>query len=272
MPSYTQDGLSRSAYTQDGLSKELISTYILDDQSEDGLMPSARILAEKYGVSRLFLREVLAGLQRQGLVKAVPGRGVFVRKPHMLDTAKNVHITLRQSAATARDLIEARINLEEQTVRLAALKATDDDIAQLEIALKSFDEATELLPRAKSDIAFHALIAKATQNPVLQVLFGSITTLTFEIMLRSLADAKTFEQGAPLHSTILKAIKERNPDKAVHAMSRHLHIAEDTYDADFDLPLVTVADRVVKEVFGGSFSVHEILDSAMKDYSMDILR
>jgi len=260
------------SYTQDELARELTSKYILGDTSKDGLMPSARILAERYGVSRLFLREVLAGLQRQGLIKAVPGRGVFIRKPHMLDTAKNVHTTLRQSAATARDLIEARVNLEEETVRLAALRATDDDIAQLEQALVAFDNATELVARAESDIAFHSLIAKATQNPVLQVIFGSITTLTFEIMLRSLADVKTFEQGAPLHHTILKAIKAKDPEKAVNAMSKHLHIAEDTYATDLDIPLSDVADRIIKQTFGNSRTIHEVLDSAFKDYSMDILR
>lgn len=235
-------------------------------------MPSARVLSEKYGVSRLFLREVLAGLQRQGLVKAVPGRGVFVRKPHMLDTARNVHTTLRQSAASARHAIEARVNIEEQTVRLAALRATDEDIAQLEVALKSFDDATELLARAKSDIAFHSLIAKATQNPVLQVVFGSITTLTFEIMLRSLADANTRTQGAPLHHSILIAIKAKDPDKAVAAMSKHLHIAENTYGADFDIPLSDVANRIIKQSFGSSITIHEILESALENYSMDILR
>jgi len=58
---------------------ELTRRYIVGDESVDSLMPSARILAEEYGVSRLFLREVLAGLQRQGLIETVPGRGVYVR-------------------------------------------------------------------------------------------------------------------------------------------------------------------------------------------------
>jgi GntR family transcriptional repressor for pyruvate dehydrogenase complex len=258
--------------TQDELARELTTKYVLDDQSSNGLMPSSRILAEEYGVSRLFLREVLAGMQRQGLIKSVPGKGVFIRKPHMLDTAKNVHTTLRQSAATARDLIEARVNLEEQTVYLAAMRATDDDIAQMEMALSAFDNATELLPRAESDIAFHSLIAKATQNPVLQIVFGSITTLTFEIMLRSLADSEVFAQGAPLHHKILSAIKDKDPDKAVAAMSKHLHIAEDTFDTDYDVALSVLADRVIQQTFGGSLTIHEILDSAFKNYSLDILR
>jgi GntR family transcriptional repressor for pyruvate dehydrogenase complex len=258
--------------SQDELARELTNKYIRGNQSQNGLMPSARILAEKYDISRLFLRGVSAGLQRQGLIKAVPGRGIFVRVPHMLDTAEKVHTTLRQSAATARDLIEARVNLEEHAVRLAALRATDDDVAQLEVALKAFDDATELVSRAESDIAFHSLIAKATQNSALQVIFGSITTLAFEIMLRSLADAKTMAQGAPLHHTILKAIKKKNPKKAVNAMSKHLHIAENTYDADLDIPLSDVADRVVKQALGSFRTIHEVLDSALRNYSMNILR
>jgi GntR family transcriptional repressor for pyruvate dehydrogenase complex len=258
--------------SQDELSRDLTRRYIVGDESVNSLMPSARILAEEYGVSRLFLREVLAGLQRQGLIETVPGRGVFVRKPHMLDAARNVHTTLRQSAATGHNLIEARANLEQETARLAALRATDIDIQQLEIALLAFDNATELLARAEADIAFHGLLAKATQNPVLQVMFGSITTLTFEIMLRSLADPETVAKGAPLHHTILNAVKNREPEVAMNAMSQHLHIAEDTFGPDLEIPLSEVAARIVSDVLGDSRTIHEVLDQALKKYSMDILR
>jgi hypothetical protein len=77
--------------TQDELARELTTKYVLDDQSADGLMPSARILAAKYGVSRLFLREVLAGMQRQGLIKAVPGKGVFIRIYQLVYSGFNYH-------------------------------------------------------------------------------------------------------------------------------------------------------------------------------------
>ena len=55
-------------------------------------------------------------------------------------------------------------------------------------------------------------------------------------------------------------------------MSKHLHIAEDTYDADYDTALSVLADRVIKQTFGDSRSIHEVLESALKNYSMDILR
>lgn len=258
--------------SQDELAVILIDRFINGDEAENGLMPSARILAEEYGVSRAFLREVLAGLQQQGLIDSVPGRGVFVRKPDMMDAARSVHQTLRRSAATPIDLIEARANLEQETSRLAALRATDMDIAELETALNAFDAATDLLARAKADIAFHALLARASQNPVLQVMFGSITTLTFEIMLRSLADPAVVAAGAPMHHEILRAIKVRNPKRAMQAMSKHLHLAEDTFGDDVQQPLAEIAERVLREVLGPSVTVDSVLDAALQDYSTDIVR
>lgn len=256
--------------SQDGLAQILAERFIFGGEAIDGLMPSARILAAEYGVSRLFLREVLAGLQRQGLIETIPGKGVYVRKPNMLNAARNVHATVRQSQATARDLIEARAHLEEQCASLAAQRATDEDIEQMEVALKAFDNATSLIPRAQADIAFHSLIAKSTRNPVLQIMFGSITTLTFDTMLRSLSDPEIFEVGAPMHYEILRAIKHKDPKKAALMMSKHIHLAEDSYKTDLDRTLRDIAERIVKEVLHSSQSVDDILDLALKSYSVEI--
>jgi GntR family transcriptional repressor for pyruvate dehydrogenase complex len=250
----------RVGITQDALAQSLTERFIFGEEALDGLMPSTRILAEEYGVSRLFLREVLAGLQRQGLIETFPGKGIYVRKPSMLNAARNVHTTIRQSTATARDLIEARGNLEEQCAALAAERATTEDIAQMEFALKALDDAN----------AFHSLLAKSTHNPVLQIMFGSITTLAFDTMLRSLSDPEIYKEGAPLHYTILKAVKNRDGLAARKAMSKHIHLAEDSYKNDLDRELREIAERIVKDVLQSSLSIEEILSSALKDYSVDL--
>lgn len=262
---------SVSSYSQDEIASELMNRYILGDMAVNGMMPSARLLSEEFGVSRLFIREVLAGLQRQGLIESVPGKGVYVLKPHILSVAKNFHTTARQSTATARDLIEARANLEEQCARLAAERATVKEIELMEIALESFEQASGLVPKAQADIAFHALIARATQNPVLQIMFGSITTLAFETMLRSLSDPVIYAKGAPLHNKILKAIKARDPEKAYEAMAKHLHLAESAYKTDLERKLSDIADRIVKEVLHSDLTIEDILDSALKDYQIEFL-
>ena len=229
--------------------------FVLGAEANNGMLPSTRLLAEEYGVSRLFLREVLAGLQRQGLIETFPGKGIYVKKPDMLNAARNVHTAVRQSSATARDLIEARSHLEEQCASLA---------------LKAFDDAPSLIPRAQADIAFHSLIAKSTHNPVLLVMFGSITKLAFDTMLRSLSDPKIYEVGAPLHRVILKAIKKREPKAALSAMSKHIHLAEKSYKSDLDRQLSEIAERIVKDVLHTTLSVDQILDAALQSYSLGI--
>ena len=261
----------RISLTQDELSRNLIDRFVLGTEAKEGLMPSARILAEEFGVSRLFLREVLAGLQRQGLIESVPGKGVYVKKPDMLNAARNVHLAVLQSSATARNLIEARTNLEEQCASLAAARATKEDIAEMEYALEVFDNASSLIQKAQADIAFHSLIARSTHNPVLQIMFGSITSLAFETMLRSLSDPEIFNLGAPLHHAMLKAIKKQDPQAALKAMSKHLHIAEDSYQADLDNKLSDVANRIVKEVLHSTMSIEQVLDSALRDFKIEIV-
>lgn len=256
--------------SQDALAQNLTERFIFGDEAKDGLMPSTRILSEQYGVSRLFLREVLAGLQRQGLIRTVPGKGIYVRKPNVLNAARNVHATIRQSTATARDLIEARGNLEEQCAALAAERATESDIEQMELALRAFDDANHVIPRAQADIAFHSLVAKGTHNPVLQIMFGSITTLAFDTMLRSLTDPEIMRTGAPLHHTILKSIKKRDPKGAKAAMSKHIHLAEKSYQSDLDKELREIAERIVREVLHSTQSVDEILAASLQDYSVDL--
>ena len=196
---------------------------------------------------------------------------MYVKKPDMLNAARNVHVAVLQSSATARHLIEARSHLEEQCASYAAQRATDADIEQMEVALAAFDNATSLIPKAQADIAFHSLLARSTQNPVLQIMFGSITSLAFETMLRSLSDPVIFKLGAPLHHTILKAVKKKDAVAAQKAMSKHLHIAEDSYKSDLDRKLSDIADRIVREILQSTMTVEEVLDSALRSFKIEIV-
>ena len=113
----------------------------------------------------------------------------------MTDAARGMRVAYGQLSVTPRMLMEARLTLELQTVTLAAERATTEYISSLASTLDAFDSATDLVPRARSDIAFHALLAKASRNPVLEMMFGAISSITFELMLRSLGDPETSGAG-----------------------------------------------------------------------------
>src|SRR5829696_2247481 len=104
-------------------------------------LPPERALAEEFGLSRPIVREVLSGLQEQALVDIQPARGTFVRAPSAADGARSLESQLRRRNATAREVMDARLMLEAQAARLAALHATDAEVAALERCVADMEAA-----------------------------------------------------------------------------------------------------------------------------------
>ncbi|GLW98967.1 transcriptional regulator [Microtetraspora sp. NBRC 16547] len=211
-------------------------------------LESERVLSQRFGVSRPMVREVLRGLEQQGVIEVVPGRGSFVRDVRITDAVRPLDALYRQRKPTSRDVINARVMLERETAALAARHATAEDLRAIEEALRRFDEARDLVSRARADVAFHAAVAAASRNPVIEAMFGSITTLTFELMLRSLGDPSVSREGVPYHQEILNAIAARDPDAASAAMTGHLDVALRTYGDDLDQSLDLVAQRKIEQL------------------------
>lgn len=222
-------------------------------------LPSERQLAIDFGVSRPVIREALRGLVERGLIEIAPGRGAFVRAARMSDAARPLDALLRRGNATAGDLVEARLMLEREAAGLAAERAERAEREAMGRILARFDGAGDLIERARCDVAFHALIARASHNPVIETMFSSIAALTFELVLRSLGDANVSREGLPYHDKILRAIGDRDPAAAREAIEEHLLIARRLYGDDLERRLDLVARRELERVFGRSVSLEAIV-------------
>ncbi|MEH1129646.1 FadR/GntR family transcriptional regulator [Micromonospora sp. CPCC 206061] len=206
-------------------------------------LPSERILAETYSVSRPIVREVLRSLQERRLVDVIAGRGTFARAARTTDGARSLDAFFRRRQVTPRELTDARIMVESVTAAAAARLATDEEIASLLATLERFDKATNVVDKARADIAFHAAIARMARNPVIEAMFASVSGLAFELMLRSLSDPHVAREGVPFHDDIFTAIKEHDPEGARQAMLGHLSVARRTYGADYDKSLDDIVHR-----------------------------
>lgn len=200
-------------------------------------LPSERRLAGRYRVSRPVVRETLRTLGERGLIEVVPGRGTFVRRARVTDVARSLGTLVRRRQATPRNLAEARKMVECEAAFLAATRAEPEDLAAMEMALSLFKESTDVLEKVRQDVAFHASIARATRNPVIEILFASISDLAAELMLRSLSDPDVSRAGLPFHEEIFAAIRDGEPERARAAMAGHLMVAEKTYGEDYDRKL-----------------------------------
>ncbi|MEU8488906.1 FadR/GntR family transcriptional regulator [Streptomyces sp. NPDC048641] len=203
-------------------------------------LPSERELAAQFGSSRNVVREVLRRLEAQHLIEVAPGRGSFVREQSS-GQARGYDALYRAGRPTVRQLIEARLPLEVEMVRLATQHATDEDLTTMRHACDALESATDVVVKAQADMDFHDAVAVASKNPVLRIMLSSISGMMFEMMLRSNSDPSIGEEGVPHHPEIFEAIEARDVELAGARMREHLMLGLRTYGPDLDVQVDTMA-------------------------------
>jgi GntR family transcriptional repressor for pyruvate dehydrogenase complex len=226
-----------------------------------GKLPPERELAARFGVSRPIVREALRGLAARGLIEIAPGRGAFARPVQAGDAARPLDTLYRRQNTTPREVVEARMMLEREAAVLAARRATPEELAAMQGVLARFDAAVGLIEKARWDVTFHALLAKMAHNQVIETMFHSIVSLTFELMLRSLGDPTVSRAGVPYHAQILAALRDGDAARARQAVEDHLLVAGRLYGSDLDQNLDLMARRELERFVGPSVSLESILDT-----------
>ena len=95
----------------------------------------------------------------------------------------SVEMATRRRQVTARQLARARQMLESEGAGVVAENRTDPELRQMQNLLERFDDANDIAQEISFDLAFHETIVIASRNVVLQLMFGSIRSLTQGLML-----------------------------------------------------------------------------------------
>ncbi|MFE5960753.1 FadR/GntR family transcriptional regulator [Streptomyces rubiginosohelvolus] len=249
VPSSSPSGSARRGLLTERIARELEHDIRSGEIAVGTKLPSERELATQFGASRNVVREVLRRLEAQHLIEVAPGRGSFVREQSS-GQARGYDALYRAGRPTVRQLIEARIPLEVEMVRLATERATDEDIAAMRAARDGLESATDVVVKAQADMEFHDAIAVASKNPVLRIMLSSIGGMMFEMMLRSNSDPSIGEPGVPHHPEIFEAIEARDVDLACARMREHLMLGLRTYGADLDVQVDTMARNHIETLLG----------------------
>lgn len=189
-------------------------------------LPSERMLAEKFNVSRSNLREALQTLEFYGLVKSIPQSGTFVADIGITALNGMIDDILGLPEPSFKDLVEARIFLELKGVKLAALRRSPEDLIHMENALAQYSEKVIRGEDAvQEDLLFHLAIAKASANPTLNTFMLKITPeIINNFEKHHVCDKDTAFKGIQEHKEILEAIKAQNPVAAKEAMKIHFKV------------------------------------------------
>lgn len=203
--------------------KELINFKNLEPGDK---LPSERMLAEKFNVTRSNLREALQTLEFYGLVKSIPQSGTFVADIGVTALNGMIDDILGLPEPTFKNLVEARIFLELKAVKLAAMRRTEEDLLHMENTLAEYSEKVIRGEDAvQEDLLFHLAIAKASANPTLITFMLKITPeIINNFEKHHVCDKDTAFRGIQEHKDILDAIKASDSDAAKSAMKVHFKV------------------------------------------------
>jgi GntR family transcriptional repressor for pyruvate dehydrogenase complex len=193
-----------------------------------------RELAQHLGVSRPTVREAINKLVAVHLLDHRQGQGTFVNPPTTSADKNPLAAVLNGQDASLMDLLEVRLGLECNAVALAARRASEDDIRELE---KSVDDMAAAIKAGNlgsdADISFHMAIAFATKNVVQIHIMKSLYDLLFYGIQENLQHLYTepinLDKVLQQHTDILNALRQHDPDEAYAAMKRHITFVQDYF-------------------------------------------
>ena len=190
---------------------------------------SEQDLIKHFGVSRAVVREALRILEREGVVTVKPGPtgGVFCAYPTIQSLSRSIDLYGAFHDVTPEDLVEARMELEVLTARLAAVRATAADLEKLERLNQEWIrligvEQTEAA--ARINVEFHVALTEAAHNPVFVAFIDALEGLLYETALEPKYPDRRLDYVVYSHEVILEAVRQRDPDEAAARMRRHLEI------------------------------------------------
>ena len=186
-------------------------------------LPPEPVLCEELGVSRTVVRESVKSLVAKGLIHTGPKVGTRVLPsdhwnwfdPDVIAWQSRVGL----SPEFIRDLQDLQRVVEPAAVKLAATRATSEDLAEIEDAFAGMKRAvTEGGDYVTSDLRFHQGLLRASHNRMLVQMskaLGALLRTSFEI---STSKKDGPRKSLPLHRAVLDAVMQRDSVKAEHAI------------------------------------------------------
>lgn len=190
-------------------------------------LPPERELAARLGLSRSELRKGLAALSAEGQLWRHVGRGTFVGSRPLGSVGDIAAMAQRTNPG---EIMRARLMIEPELARLAALNATPAHIEELRTLALKARQATSWRQYEGLDTRLHRLIGEATQNGLLVALLDTLNAVR-RMATWSRLRVQPFRPGRDHHSfaehdRIAEAIANRDPAAAASAMHSHLQAVE----------------------------------------------
>ena len=185
-------------------------------------IPSEHELSRTMGVSRVSIREGIQHLVSLGILETRHGEGTFVRELSGEIYFNSLIPLMALDETDIFHVLEYRRIIEKGTAALAAERATDHDVAEMEAVydrmVRSQDDVAEF---ARADLEFHLVVAKATGNSVL-IKVNNVLRSVLSVSMENIVSTLGMRDGLHYHRLLIEAVRSRNAPEAERLMEEHV--------------------------------------------------
>jgi DNA-binding GntR family transcriptional regulator len=215
------EGLSLKARAYEALKAAIMNMNIYADEAE--LRLDERDLSQRFGVSRTPLREALAQLDQEGLVRIVARRGIFI---------------VRKTKAEILDMITVWAALESMAARLATEHASAEELAELRTLVDRFSQdevARKMGEYSDANIKFHQAIVSLGKCPLIVELINGLFFHMRAIRQRTIFEQDRAKRSVVDHTEIVAALEARDTERAERLVREHTLRLRDHVDRFVEL-------------------------------------
>lgn len=203
-----------------------LERHITDHLKPGDRLPSERNLAEMLGVSRGSVRDAIRTLEAMGRLQPRQGVGTVVCPPESASTDRLTD-ALREKRKLVAELIDVRRMIEPHLVARAALRASQDELKEMEQILDRQEAKVQRGELAvEEDSQFHYGIALACNNSAVLRVVDVLMELLRDARRDSFRGKGRQEKSLAGHRRILSALKRHDAAAAERAMNHHLQEIE----------------------------------------------
>ena len=202
----TPTSLAEMAYT--AIKESILRTNVYE-MPDDGRLDERR-LATSLGISRTPLRDAINRLVAEGFLRSVPRKGVYV---------------VRHSKAELIEVLWVRAALESMGARLAALRATEEEITRMRALFAPFDPedlARHMREYSEANVRFHEMVLRASRCGKLIEMANNVFEHIQMIRLRTITFVGRPRKSYREHTALIDALERRDADGAERVMRQHI--------------------------------------------------
>jgi len=221
-----------------------IRRRILDGRLNPGVrLPSERVLASEFEVSRTTVREAVRTLSSDGLVAVRQGSGNYAQRAAGTAVSRSLNLLLELEQTSVREVLELRLLVERYIADCLASRITARDFEECARLADAIDLATNTTNAFAAVRDFHVGLAAATGNRFLAAVSGLLIDLLLDAQsaaLRAQPDSfwiGRFRRSQPFRLRLLNSLREHDRERAIDAMTAYHRQLRRGFWADGAMPI-----------------------------------